>query len=427
MWGAPVPVPAPAVEPATVIDRLVIVGAGECGARAAGALRERGFSGSVTLVGEETHAPYERPPLSKAVLSGDSEPAPTTISSADHLRELEIDFLSGVVADTIDRQGHEVGLADGRRLRYDRLLLATGAFARPLPLPGGELAVTLRTFADAVRLRARLVPDARVVVIGGGFIGLEVAASAGQRGCSVTVVELAERVMGRIVPAVVADVLARRHCASGVDLRCGASVDHLEEGPGGLRAVLADGAVLDCDVIIAGVGAAPNVRLAAAAGLSIENGILVDEQLRTSDPSIYAAGDCCSFPHPAYGGRRIRLEAWRNAQDQANLAAANLMGARESYAVIPWFWSDQYELGLQIAGLPDSATVEVIRTRPDGSVVHFGLDGTGRLVSASGVAPGTGIAKDIRLAEMLITDGASPSPEQLGDPAVPLRSLLRQH
>ena len=294
----------------------------------------------------------------------------------------------------------------------------------PSGIIGGERALTLRTFPEALKLRSLLVPRARLIVVGAGFIGLELAASARQRGCQVTVIELAERVMSRLVPAGVAERIAQRHRAAGVEVHCGAGISRIDVSSSGYRVVLDSGEVFVCDLVVAGVGAVPNVELAATAGLSIENGIRVDETLATSDPAIYAAGDCCSFPHPAYGGRRVRLEAWRNAQDQAATVAGNLLGHRRPYDAVPWFWSDQYELGLQIAGLPDSATTEVVRLREDGGLIHFGLDGSMALVAASGIAKGTGIARDIRLCQTLISRRIALGPPELADPTVPLKSLL---
>lgn len=406
-------------------DRVVTVGAGECGARVAQALRERGWGGSVTLIGAEADLPYERPPLSKRALTDDTEPPPATICSGERFGELGVDVVLGRGVEAIDPAGREVRLDDGSRIGYDHLVLATGARARTLgSIEGGELAITLRTRADSARLRELLKPGTRVVVVGGGFIGLEVAASARQRGCEVAVVELAEHVMGRVVPADVADVIAGRHVAEGVDLRCGVGIAAITRNGASVGVHLADGATIDGDVVVAGVGAVPNTELAEGAGLAIDNGIAVDQHLQTSDAAIFAAGDCCSFPHPLYGGRRIRLEAWRSAQDQANHVAARLNGGHEPYQVVPWFWSDQYDLGLQIAGLPDAATTTIVRQRADGTEIRFGLDQHGRLVAATGVAPGTGIAKDIRLAEMLIAKRASPDPAALADPAVNLKRLL---
>jgi 3-phenylpropionate/trans-cinnamate dioxygenase ferredoxin reductase subunit len=284
--------------------------------------------------------------------------------------------------------------------------------------------LTLRSLADANLLRERLHSKARLLVIGGGFIGLEVAASACSLDCEVTVVEFAHRLMSRVVPARVASVLQERHLEAGVDLRCGIAIDELEAKGGSLRVLLSDGTTLSADVAVGGVGAIPNVELASLAGLTITNGIAVNEQLQTSDPNIFAAGDCCSFPHPLYGGERIRLEAWRNALEHAEIAAQNLLGGTVVCDAVPWFWSEQYELGLQIAGLHAAADYEIVRTRDDGTEIRFGLDTTGRLVSASGVAEGTGIARDIRVAEMLIARRLTPSPTILANPSIGLRELL---
>ncbi|WP_219419788.1 NAD(P)/FAD-dependent oxidoreductase [Pseudonocardia nigra] len=399
---------------------MVVVGGGECGARAALAMRAAGWTGPVTLVGEEAMAPYERPPLSKAALIGDA-PSPATICDETALRDAGISFLAGVPVTHVDRDAHEIGLADGRRLGYERLLLATGAAPRRLPLPGADGVRYLRTHADALALRERLRPGARVGVVGGGFIGLELAASAVARGCTVTVVEVAPRLMGRVVPVEVAAVLADRHTRAGVDVRCGVGLAGLE--PTGLD--LDTGETVPCDVVVAGIGAVPETALAEKAGLAVDDGLRVDARLATSDPDVFAAGDCCSFPHPLYDDRRIRLESWRNAQDQGTAAARSMLGADEPFAAVPWMWSDQYELTLQIAGLPDAAVTEVVRRRPDGVEIRFGLGEDGRLLAASAVGEGNAVARDVRVAELLVGRRATPAPAALADPAVPLKSLLR--
>jgi 3-phenylpropionate/trans-cinnamate dioxygenase ferredoxin reductase subunit len=403
---------------------MVIVGAGEAGTRAAMALREAGWVGPIALVGEEAEAPYERPPLSKAALTCEPEPVPKTICDQAKLADAGVDFVHGVAATGIDRAAHRVVLADGRRIPYGRLLLATGARVRRLAISGSEHLLYLRSFADALALRRRLQPGTRVGIIGGGFIGLELAASAVARGCVVTVVELAPRILGRAVPEAIAAIVAARHEAAGVRLICGTGVERVEDADGSLRIMLSTDGTVACDVAIAGVGAAPDTALAEAAGLDLENGIRVDATLRTSDPDIFAAGDCCSFPHPLFGGRRIRLEAWRNAQDQGNHVARTMLGSDVEYDTPPWFWSDQHDLTLQIAGLPDAGVAEVVRRREDGVKLRFRLDDAGRLVAASAVGIGNAVAKDIRLTEMLIARRAVPDRAQLADPSVNLKRLL---
>jgi 3-phenylpropionate/trans-cinnamate dioxygenase ferredoxin reductase component len=386
------------------------------------AIRANGWDGALTLVGNEPVDPYERPHLSKSVLVADL-PSPTTIASAATLKELDIEIVCDSVT-RIERATNEVVLGDGQRLGYDRALITTGARARRPALDGDHLVQTLRSLADATQLRSRITATSRVLVIGGGFIGLEVAANLRSLGCSVTVVEFAHRLMSRVVPAQVATVIQQRHLEAGVDLRFGVGVDNLVEHGSGIEATLTDGTKVRCDVVMAGVGAVPNTELAAQAGLVIDNGIAVDQHLQTSDSAIYAAGDCCSFPHPLYGSQRVRIEAWRNALDHATVAASTIVGGDASCSSVPWFWSDQYELGLQIAGLHTAAVYDVARRRDDGSEVRFGIDQDGRVVSASGVAEGASIGRDISLGERLIAARATPRATLLADPAVNLRELL---
>jgi 3-phenylpropionate/trans-cinnamate dioxygenase ferredoxin reductase subunit len=407
---------------------MVVVGGGECGARAAQELRAAGWTGPVSLVGAEPDTPYERPPLSKSAITADQPPGPTTICDHAALAAADIEFIAGVAATDIDRTAHDLVLADGRRIGYERLLLATGANARRLSLGDGSKIGAdvhyLRRHSDALALRERLRPGAAVGVIGGGFIGLEIAASATARGCTVTVLELAPRPMGRVVPPEIAELAADRHRQAGVDLRCGVRITGIGPDEGRLGVELADGGRLTFDAVVAGVGAVPETALAERAGLAVENGVRVDDRLATSDPDVFAAGDCCSFPHPVYDGRRIRLEAWRNAQDQGTAAARNMLGADQPFDTVPWFWSDQYELTLQIAGLPDTAASVVVRPRPDGVEIRFGVGPDGRLLSAAAIGTGNAVAKDIRLAEMLISRRTAPDPVALADPGVSLKSML---
>jgi 3-phenylpropionate/trans-cinnamate dioxygenase ferredoxin reductase subunit len=395
---------------------IVIVGAGECGTRAAFALREEGWDGRIILVGAELAPPYERPPLSK---TWEFKP----LCDDGRLPEADITLLCGVEATRLDTAAHVLELSGGRRLKYRSLLLATGARARRLPFSGARVHV-LRTCADAAALRERLAPGTRVGVIGGGFIGLELAGSAVALGCSVTVVELGPRLMGRAVPARIAAIMARRHVAAGIDVRCGTGVTALAETPSGVAIVLADGGMVEADVVVAGVGAVPETSLAAAAGIQTGDGILVDARFATSAPDVFAAGDCCRYPHPLYDGRPLRLESWRAAQEHGTAAARAMLGSAEPYAGVPWFWSDQHDLTLQVAGLTSAAAEEVVRLRPDGVEIWFGLDAVGRLVAAAGAGPGNAVARDIRLAEMLIARRATPDPLMLADSTVALKSLL---
>jgi 3-phenylpropionate/trans-cinnamate dioxygenase ferredoxin reductase component len=400
---------------------FVIVGAGECGARAAFALREKGFDGTLTLIGSETHLPYERPPLSKEALVAGA--GPKFVAEPHRYVEAGIDMLLGRTVCGIDRAAKCVVLGDGTVVPYDKLLLATGARPRALPSTthGGRVS---RSHDDATRIRAHLVEGSHVAILGGGFIGLELAASARKLGATVTLVEGLPRVLSRGVPAEIAEIVAHRHAAEGVEILCGAKIASVEELPGEVRLTLEGGRVVAASLLVVGIGAVPNTELAEAAGLTVENGISVDGMLRTSDPDIFAAGDCTSYPLPLYGERRIRLESWRNAQEQGQLAAANMLGGADVHAAVPWFWSDQYDMTLQIAGLADGAATTVRRDMGEGAFILFHLDAAGRLIAASGIGPGNAVARDIRLAEMLIAARIHPDPAELAAPETKLKKLL---
>ena len=400
---------------------MVIVGAGMAGARAIVSLRANGWQGPITLVGEEQLLPYDRPPLSKAHITDDDEPSPVLLLDEGMLASLDAKLLRGSRATGIDRRAKTIQLSDGHALGYHKLLIATGAKPRLLSMPGGNLAYTLRDFADSENLRNRLRAAGSVAVIGGGFIGLEVAASAAKLGRKVTVIEAQPRILMRGVPPEIARIVHARHEQAGVTLELGTGITAIDKD----GVLLADGRKVEAGIVIAGIGAAPETALAADAGLAIDNGIACDAMLTTSDADIFAAGDCCSFPHPLFGGKRMRLEAWRNATDQANVATENMLGGAKAYAAVPWFWSDQYELSLQIAGVPGEATETVPRQLSDRAFIIFHRDATGRLVGASGIGPGNAIARDVKLAEMLIAKGISPSAEALADPGVGLKSLLK--
>jgi 3-phenylpropionate/trans-cinnamate dioxygenase ferredoxin reductase subunit len=401
----------------TAAPAIAIVGAGECGTRAAFALREQGWDGRIILAGAEPSPPYERPPLSK---TGELKP----ICDSGALRQAGITFLPGTEAAGLDTAAHVLELADGRRLPYRLLLLATGARARRLEF-GGAAVHVLRTHADSVALRGRLTPGRRVAVIGGGFIGLELASSAAALGCTVTVIELGPRLMGRAVPARAAAIMAQRHVAAGVDIRCGTGVTGLAQTASGVTITLAEGTTVEADVVVAGVGSAPETSLAETAGIQTADGIAVDARFATSAPDVFAAGDCCRYPHPLYDDRPLRLESWRAAQEHGAAAARAMLGGTEPYAGVPWFWTDQHDYSLQVAGLADAASGEVARVRPDGTEIWFGLADGGRLVAAAAAGPGNSVARDIKLAEMLIARRTAPDPAALADPGMTLKSVLR--
>lgn len=403
---------------------IVIVGAGECGARAAFALREKGYKGSITLIGAEPHLPYERPPLSKDGLK--EQVQPKYVADAERYATAGIDVLTDSPVKAIDRVAKRVELVDGGSIPYDRLLLTTGARARTIPGTddASRRVRTLRTQVDAEEIRRELLPGRKLAIIGGGFIGLELAATARRLEVEVVLIEGLPRILSRGVPAEIATVIAERHRAEGVDIRCDMKIDRIDADNAGVRILLANGQSVDADLLVVGIGASPNTELAEAAGLMIDNGIAVDATLKASDPDIFAAGDCCSYPLCHYGDRRVRLEAWRNAQDQGTLVAGNLLGADEPITSVPWFWSDQYDLTLQIAGLADGAATTVRRDLAHGAFILFHLDDAGRLLAASGIGSGNVVARDIRLAEMLIAAGKRPDPQALVSPETKLKALL---
>jgi 3-phenylpropionate/trans-cinnamate dioxygenase ferredoxin reductase subunit len=336
----------------------------------------------------------------------------------DHAIDLR---LSSAVT-KIDRAGRAVQLENGERIGYSRLLLATGASPRTLSVPGSALpgVVTLRTADDARQLAMRLHNGQRLVIVGGGFIGLEVAASAVAAGCHVTVIEAGERLLMRAVPQEIAARIEARHRNAGVQFRFGVQLASIA-GTNAVHEVrLIDGEAIRCDTVVVGIGAAPRTALAQTAGLEVADGIVVDDRLQTGDPDIFAAGDVCSFPHALYG-RRVRLECWKNADDQGRIAARNMLGEDLRYREVPWFWSDQYELSIQIAGLPAFGSGVVVRETSD-ALLLFHLSADGALVAASGI--GRAVGRDLRIAQMLIGRNARVPAEELADPSVKLKALL---
>jgi 3-phenylpropionate/trans-cinnamate dioxygenase ferredoxin reductase subunit len=404
--------------------QFVIVGAGQAGGWGAKTLRDAGFDGKIVLLGDERYKPHERPPLSKQVLIGEAEPEVCHLWPDDQWNALGIDFRPMTRVAKIHRDTHEVETGRGERIKYEKLLLATGSRPRPLAMPGVDLkgVFYLRYVGDTMMLRERLAPGAKLLVIGGGWIGLEVAAAARKRGAEVTVVEFADRLCARALAPDMSEAVFALHHKHGVDIRLKQSVAKLE-GDGELRrAVLADGHVIDCTTAVIGIGIVPNFELAAEAGLDIDNGIVVVERGRTSDPDIYAAGDVTNHPN-ALLGRRVRLESWENAQNQA-IAAAKAMLAPDAapYGEIPWFWSDQYDANIQLVGLPERWDETAVRGDPvSGKFVAFYLAG-GKIVGAAGINTGG----DVRFARRLIASGAAATAVELSDPKVKLQSLAKR-
>ena len=332
-------------------ERAVIVGASHAGAQLAANLRREGWSGEVVLIGDEGGLPYHRPPLSKGYLAGKNGLDDLLIRGADFYEKQHIRLLNATV-EAIHRSAKRVSLSTGDTLTYTKLALCTGARARRLPTPGVDLPGIhyLRTAADVELIRAAATPGRRVVIVGGGYIGLETAASLCSLGMNVTVLEATERVLERVTAPEVSAFYTRIHNGEGVEIRTHALVEAFSGNGRVQEVVLAGGEPIPADLVIVGVGVVPNTELASAAGLSVDNGIVIDDQARTDDPDIVAAGDCTSHTMARYGSR-IRLESVSSAGEQAKIAAATICGKHRSIAALPWFWSDQYDLKLQIAGL----------------------------------------------------------------------------
>ena len=405
---------------------MVIIGAGHCGGRAALALRGLGWDGAITLIGDEDNLPYERPPLSKGVLFGGAELSGLHLADATAYREAGIRVCLSSAVRTIDRSNHTVLLENGEPIPYARLLLATGGRARQLAIPGAldPQVLSLRTHDDALSIKRHLRDGSRVVLIGGGFIGLEVAASARASGCQVDVIEGAARLLGRAVPEAIAARVLQLHARHGTQITFGAQpVEIRRQDDGALLLLFADGSSKTADLIVVGVGMLPRTELARDCGLVVEQGIVVDGQLRTSDAAIFAAGDVCQFPS-ALTGALIRQETWHNAETQAGVAAANMLGAQTAYAELPWFWSDQYDHTLQVCGEPAHGVSTVTRLLEQDGVLIFFLDGAGKLVGGSGFGPASLVTKDLKLMRKLVELGAYPAPALLQDPAAPLKKLL---
>lgn len=402
-------------------ETIVIVGGGQAGGWAVQTLRAEAFAGQVVLIGDESHRPYERPPLSKAVLSGDAPAESTYLQKPEAFDALNVDWRPDVSAVAIDRAAKKVRLTRGEAVAYDKLILCTGGRARRLNIPGAGLPgiFMLRSLQDAQRLSAAMLAGQRMLVIGGGWIGLEVAATAKKKGLDVTVVEAASRLCERTVPAEVSAYLQRLHENNGVRVEVGATVERLAEADGGsLSATLSDGRQVECGLVLVGVGLIPNDEIAREAGLACDGGVSVDAQCRTSDPDIYAAGDVAVW-HCDWAGRRMRLESWQNAQEQGIAAARAALGASVNHQPLPWFWSDQFDVNLQIFGMPTPAHRVVVRGDPDAnSFVMFFLDGE-TVVAALG----PNAARDLRFARRLIERKTRVDPQQLADLQVPLAKL----
>lgn len=402
-------------------DPFVIVGAGHAARRTAEALRERDATARIVMIGAERELPYDRPALSKDVLLTDGGEQRAFIRDAAWYDTQRIELRLGTRVDAIEREARRVRLDDGATVPYGKLVLATGSRVRPFggAIDEGVAVHYVRTVDDARALRARLAPGRRVAVLGGGFIGLEVAAAARQLGCDVTVIDPAPRLLQRALPEVVGAYARRLHEARGVIFQLATLPRAIRRAPGG-AVVETDCGDVPADIVVVGIGVVPNVELAQAAGLDVDNGIRVDAGCRTADAAIFAAGEVTMHFNPLLG-RHVRIESWQVAENQPAVAAANLLGADETYAELPWLWSDQYDCSLQMLGLFGSERTIVVRGDPaSGPFTVFGLGDDGRIVAVAAA----NLGRDIGASRRLIAAGAVPDPAKLADPAVNLKTFL---
>lgn len=400
------------------MPHVIVIGAGQAGASCVAKLRSAGFDGEITLIGAEAHPPYQRPPLSKAYLLGDMALDRLFLRPESYYSDQSITLRLNTKVDAIDPGAKTVTIG-AERLSYDDLVLATGSVPHRLPAAiGGDLGkvFTVRDLRDVDAMAPEFRAGARVLIVGGGYIGLEAAAVASKRGLDVTLVEMAERILQRVASPETSDVFRELHARNGVKIIEGTGLERLEGGDDVQRAVLTDGQVLDVDFVVVGVGIAPETGLAKAAGVTIDNGIATDAMGRTSQAGIWAAGDCASFP---YKGQRIRLESVPNAIDQAETVAKNILGAGKEYVARPWFWSDQYDVKLQIAGL-NSGYDHVVTRKSDNGISLWYYAGQTLLAVDAANDP-----RAYMIAKRLIEAGKTADPAVVANPDADLKPLLK--
>ena len=399
------------------MSHIIVIGAGQAGASLTAKLRSEGFDGEITLIGAETALPYQRPPLSKAYLLGEMELERLFLRPAAFYAEQNITLRLGETVTAIDTDARTVSIG-AETLSYDQLALTTGSTPHRLPAKiGGDLpgVYTMRDLADADAIAPEIKEGARVLIVGGGYIGLEAAAVCAKRGMNVTLVEMADRILQRVAAPATSDYFRNLHTSHGVDIREGVGLARLTGEDRVSAAELTDGSTLEIDAVIVGVGIAPGTALAEAAGITLDNGIATDTHGRTSADGVWAAGDCASFP---YRDTRIRLESVPNAIDQAEIVARNMLGSEVDYVAKPWFWSDQYDIKLQIAGLNTGYTDVIVR-EASGARSHWYYDGDTLLAVDAMNAP-----RDYMVGKRLIEAGKSADKSRVADPEVEAKALL---
>ena len=400
---------------------VVIVGASHAAAETIASLRKFGWDGKIVLIGDEPMLPYQRPPLSKAYYQGDIEAEKLLIRPESFYEKNEVVVKLGVRVDSINREAHSVTLNNGETVDYTHLILATGTRARKLPIPGADLDKInyLRTKQDVDLIKSQLQSGSTLVIVGAGYIGLEVAASAVKRGVKVVVFEAMDRVLARVTSPQVSEFYQTVHQQEGVEIRLNSGLTKFEKDGSGLIAYTADGEQIKCDSVIVGIGVIPNIELAEDAGLDCDNGIVVDQFTQTNDPAIFAIGDCSNH-HSIIYDRRIRLESVPNAMEQAKVAAATICGRGQAYNQLPWFWSDQYDVKLQTAGLLQDYDQVVTRGDQENRKFAVFYLKKGQLIAVDALNS----PAEFMLSKKLIINKVSPNIDQLADPDVSLKLFL---
>lgn len=398
---------------------IVVIGAGQAAGQAAASLRQEGYEGKVTILGDEAQAPYQRPPLSKAYLSGEIGMERVLVRPENFYPDKNIDLKTNTRVSAIDRASKTVTTESGDTYEYEKLLIATGSRPRILNIPGSDLEGIhyLRTIDDVNGIRGAFQNARKICIVGGGYIGLEVAAVAKKAGLDVTVVEAMDRILQRVTTPEMSEYYHNLHTGRGVNIMVNTGVDGFEGQDGKVTAVLCGDAKVEAELVIVGIGILPNVELAEAAGLECDNGIVVDDHCQTSDPDIYAAGDCSNHPNPILG-RRLRLESVPNAMGQARTACANMLGGDKVYSEVPWFWSDQYELKLQMVGFSSDGDNSVVRGDKDANQFAVFYLKEGKVVAVDAVNS----PKEFMVCKQLY--GKPADAAALADPEVELKSLL---
>ena len=408
---------------------VVIIGAGQAGGELARALRNQQFSGGIILIGEEPFAPYERPPLSKGVILGKEKIEDCQLFKYNQINEMDIDFRGSTRVIRIDREQQKIHTNQGEQLAYDYLVIATGGYARSLPARlvsdkvEKDRVLTLRSMDDALKLKERLVENSRVLIVGGGWLGLEIAASGKQLGCEITVIEFSDRLCARVLPSEISDYLLELHNNNDINVCLNTGLEYIEQEDDSILATTTSSQSISADLVVVCIGLVPNTQLASDAGLAVDNGICTSPVGSTEDPTIFAIGDVARYRHGALG-ESVRLESWENANMMARACAQKILGQDIDQYSHPWFWSDQHDANIQIVGIPDKSSKAVLRgSKLSNKFCYFYMDETDQHIDA---VVAVNSARELGIAKRLMRDRIKVSTSQIMDQSLKLNLLLKQ-